>query len=401
MTKPSTLKQSTTEGSGLLPAHLAILAVFFVQALANGGMFPRIPDIQQALSLSKGQLGVLLTAPAIGGLISFTFASRVVERIGTKPILLIGIPANALAAIAIGAVQSETFAFPLFMLFGASFAFTNVAMNVEADRIEAQTGIRVMNRCHGYWSLGLLAASLIGTFAKGAGVSPLMHFIGVLPVVLLAIALVVYPMHAARLREHKGQVKTARFPMPTRKSLMLVGFGAVAVMSEGVVRSWSVIFMRDNFAAPDWVDTLTLPAFLLMLFAGRMFADAWVDRFGARRVAMTLLGIALAGLLLAASSLHLLQALLGFALMGVGISVIYPLTISAAAQIGDRPASENVAAFTLITSLLMLAAPPMIGEIAEHYGIRNAMLVLVPMYVLALALAPKVVAGRTAKAVDK
>ncbi|MNY75689.1 hypothetical protein D3C86_2150430 [compost metagenome] len=65
--------------------------------------------------------------------------------------------------------------FVLLALNGVGFSLTNIAMNVEADRVEAATGARVMNTCHGAWSVGFLLTSLLGATLRGLDVSPAIH----------------------------------------------------------------------------------------------------------------------------------------------------------------------------------------------------------------------------------
>jgi len=80
-------------------------------------------------------------------------------------------------------------------------------------------------------------------------------------------------------------------------------------------------------------------------------------------------------------------ALAGFLAVGIGICVLFPLTLSAAARLGDRPASQNVAATTLIFQLVNLGAPVLIGSVAEGFGVRMAFAMLIPLLVLTFAMA--------------
>jgi MFS family permease len=78
-------------------------------------------------------------------------------------------------------------------------------------------------------------------------------------------------------------------------------------------------------------------------------------------------------------------ALLGFALMGVGTSALFPLAMSAAAQRSDRPAAANVAALAQISFVSFLLAPPLLGWVAQHFGIRWTFGVGLPLVALSLA----------------
>lgn len=157
-------------------------------------------------------------------------------------------------------------------------------------------------------------------------------------------------------------------------------------MVQGGTHNWSVIYMRDIFEAPDWVDALTIPAFLLALTGGRMFGDGWINQFGTYRVATVLVNIAFVGLLLVIVSNSLYLALVGFALMGLGVSITFPMMVTAAARLRDRPSSANVAAVTMTTGIAMLAVPPLMGFVAETFGIRASFITLVPSFILGFAM---------------
>jgi MFS family permease len=62
-------------------------------------------------------------------------------------------------------------------------------------------------------------------------------------------------------------------------------------------------------------------------------------------------------------------ALVGFAMMGIGTSVIFPLAMSAAAQLTDRPARTNVASLAQVSFVAFLLGSPLLGYIAEYFGI--------------------------------
>ena len=132
-----------------------------------------------------------------------------------------------------------------------------------------------------------------------------------------------------------------------------------------------------------------------------MTTDPVVDRFGPRLVAIVLLATVATGLIMVAAAQNPLIALFGFGLMGLGCSSVYPLAVSAAAQRTDRPASINVAALGQVTFVVFFAGPPLLGFVAEHFGIRFSYWVVVPVIVAALvttrALTPTI-ASRTATA---
>jgi MFS family permease len=97
----------------------------------------------------------------------------------------------------------------------------------------------------------------------------------------------------------------------------------------------------------------------------RFFADRFVERHQPVAVARTLLGVLGAGTALVFAAPTGWVALLGFALMGVGTSAIFPLAMSAAAQRTDRAPATNVAALAQISFVAFLLGPPLLGLVAQ------------------------------------
>jgi MFS family permease len=368
-------------------SRTTIKLVFLTHAVASGSLFTRIPDLQQGLGIDAATLGLAFIGQPVGAISMFLVASRVVERFGTRIVLLCGLPAMVLGAFAMALVPSALGLFVAIAAYSAVFSLTNVAMNVEADRVEAATGKRLMNTCHGLWSLGQLGVFLLGVLARGLGVSPAIHFGAMVPLVVAAALVFILPMRSAPPRDHAAPTRRRRLALPTPATLRLLGFIIGGSLVEAATRNWSVIYSRDSFSVPQWAETLTLPVFVAAMVLGRFFADGWTHRIGPTRLGRRLVAAALAGAVIVVFAPNLPVALVGFALLGLGICTTFPASTSAAAQLGDRPSSENVAALTLSVQLVMLGAPALMGFVADAFGIRATFGLVLPALVLAFFLA--------------
>jgi MFS family permease len=154
------------------------------------------------------------------------------------------------------------------------------------------------------------------------------------------------------------------------------------MLMEGASIDWSAIYMRDVFAMPPFVAGLTVACFSFFHALSRFFADGLVER--TTLVARVQLYILLAGCLAVTFAPHPAIAMTGFALMGIGSATMFPLAMSAAAQRTDRPAAVNVAALAQFSFMTFLLAPPLLGFVAEHWGIRTSFGVGIPLIVLSL-----------------
>jgi len=98
-------------------------------------------------------------------------------------------------------------------------------------------------------------------------------------------------------------------------------------------------------------------------------------------------------------------SMLGFALLGIGTSALFPLAISAAAQRTDRPAAINVAALSQISFVAFLLGPPLLGFVSDHWGIRSAFGIGIPFIILSLltagSLGRRPAADKPAASVDE
>ena len=102
-------------------------------------------------------------------------------------------------------------------------------------------------------------------------------------------------------------------------------------------------------------------------------------------VARTLLALLGIGTLLVSFAFSPAIALAGFALMGMGTSVLFPLAMSAAAQRSDRSAAANVASLAQFAFVSFLLGPPLLGFAAEWWGIRWSFGLCLPLILLSLA----------------
>ena len=368
-----------------MPAHRRVFAGFFLYAFGFGGFFPRLAELQRSMGVSEGQLGLGLIGAAVGTLFSLSFGGRLIERIGHRRMLLIVPPAipvwYALAAHAKGPLQLFLTLLPAGLLIGA----IEVVVNLEADRVEHLEGRRIMNRAHAFWSFGFFGAGALGTLCAKLGLSPQWQLALMVPLALVFTVLLLGRFEAAPARSDDHGGDTPHFAAPTMGIMVLVALSLSGLVLEGAGFDWSAIYMRDAQSAPAYLGALAVATGAFAQAMTRYLADRHVERHSPVVVARVLLGVLGVGNVLVFFAPNAALALLGFALMGMGTSVLFPLAMSAAAQRGDRPAAVNVAALAQTAFVSFMLAPPLLGIVAEHAGIRWSFGVGLPLVLLSLA----------------
>lgn len=365
-----------------LPAHFRVFGAFFIYSLGLGGIFPRLAEIQTSIGAHQGELGLALIGTAVGTLVSLTFASAMLERLGHRVILVL-IPLLALLYAIASFATGPLVLFLLLLPTGLTIGCIEIVINLEADRVEHQLGHRIMNRAHGFWSLGFFVAGITGAGFAQLGISPQLDLLIMVPVILVGVLLLLGRFEPAPHREALA-APARRFASPTLGIMVLVVVTISAMILEGAGADWSAIYMRDVFHAAPFVMGFAAAVGAMVQAITRFFADAFVERFSPTGVARVLLTVQGIGTLIVFFAPSDYLALFGLGLIGMGTSVIFPLAMSAAAQRTDRPAVTNVAALAQISFVAFLLGPPLLGFIAQHFGVRWSFGVGIPLVLLSL-----------------
>ena len=360
----------------------AVFISFFLYAFSLGTLFPRLGDLQTQMDIDKATLGFALIGLPLGVQITLLFADRIVRRFNFRLVLMMGIPLLSISQV-LATLSESAYTFAgILMLGGAAIAVIEVAVNLEADRVEAHIGHRIMNRSHAYWSFGFFGAGILGAGFSQLGISPFSHFalITVLSSVLTILLFTKYD--AAKARRQSLVEKNKGFVWPSKGIFLLVFFSLSAMLVEGASIDWSVIFMRDIFNTVPLVSGLSLALAAIAQGIIRYFADQFVDKYGPERVSIYSLIAMVLGVGCVVFSFEPVTALLGFLLMGGGSAVIFPLAMSAAARRIDKTPEENVASLAQFVFVIFLLAPPILGFVGEHAGLRWSFALCFPLLII-------------------
>lgn len=381
----------------LTPAH-RVFAGFAIYSFSMGNIFPRIPDIQQAMGVGEGALGLGLIGAPVGTLFALTFATPLLEKIGFKTALVAAIPLLALLYAIAAQSPTPLFLFLFLIPVGLVIGSIEIMLNLEADRTEYLMGYRIMNRAHAFWSIGFFSAGLFGAAMAQIGLSVQVHLALIVPISALGVATVLRDYVPSPARPNASGEAPPRFATPTPAILVLVAVTISAMLLEGASMDWSAIYMRDVYAATPFMQGFVVATFAFSQATTRFFADTFVDRSSPANVARALLCVLLVGCLFVYLAETEWLSLLGFALMGMGTAVIFPLAMSAAAQRHDRAASTNVAALAQISFTVFLLGPPLLGYVAQHFGIRSSFGIGLPLIAISLFTAGALGLSRVSRA---
>jgi MFS family permease len=383
-------------GLRLAPEH-RVYAAFGLHAFAMGNIFPRMPDIKAAMGVEEGALGLSLIGVPLGTLITLTVAAPTLERVGFRKSLLWIMPlVSIFYAIAVHATSPLAF-FTLLIPIGMMIGCIEIMVNLEADRTEFLIKRRIMNRAHAFWSFGFFGAGLFGASMAQLGISAQLHMAIIIPISLIGIAAFLGHYQPAPTRVIETDGTKPKFVLPTWGVLVLVGVTLSAMLMEGAGIDWSAIYMRNIFDSGPFMAGAAVAVVAVSQGLARFFIDGFIDKHSPSGVARFLLFGLAAGVICVFFKISPFTSLMGFALIGIGTSAIFPMAVSAAAQRTDRSSAINVASFVQIAFTAFLIGPPLLGLVAERWGIEWAYGIVFPLVILSIvtsgALGKKVISS--------
>ncbi|MFI5893159.1 MFS transporter [Actinoplanes sp. NPDC051513] len=358
-------------------AKAAVAATFVTNGLAFGGWLARAPAVRDDLHLSAAGFGLLLLCISGAAIVSIPLAGPIVQRLGPARTILVASSAMVLGLAGLGTgtlTGSVPIAAAGLVLVGAGNSAWDVSMNVEGADVERRLGRTIMPRFHAGFSLGTVLGAGMSALAAAAGL-PIwaqLYLTATLTAVVTFPTVRVFLPHTPPAADEPRPVSVSqawREPRTILIGLIMLGFG----FTEGTANDWLAISLVDGYGASETVGAVGYGTFVTAMTLSRLFGGAAIERWGRVRVLRATVVCGVAGLLMVVAGLAVPLALLGGLLWGAGASLGFPVGMSAAADDPTR-AAIRVSVAGSIGYAAFLAGPPLIGVLAQHLGVLQALL---------------------------
>ncbi|MDP9394761.1 MAG: MFS transporter [Actinomycetota bacterium] len=377
----------------------ATTAVFALNGLVFGAWAGRIPDVKARLGLTESLLGVLLLVAALGALAGMQVVARAVARWGTPRVTTTGVVAVSVLLLPIAFAPSPAVLAAALVVFGMAMGFLDVAMNSHGVWVEERYGRPIMSSLHAFFSLGLLAGAGISGLAARAEVSATAS-IAANGVVLAAAA----AWACSRLSggpEPAGDDATSAAdsatPWPRAKVLLLGVMAFITLMAEGAANDWSAVLLHEERGVSTALAVSGLVAFNATMTVGRLLGDRVTLAWGPGPTLRRSSAVACVGMLAGLVVPGAVAAVVGFALMGIGLSVAVPILFSAAGALPGGTPGQSIARVSTLGYLGFLVGPTAIGFLADATSLTLAFGAAVALLAFVVLGAPATAGRRQAQ----
>ncbi|SDR05704.1 MFS transporter [Flagellimonas zhangzhouensis] len=336
-----------------------------------------IPTVKEKLGIDKADLGIALFCLSLGVFTIFPMASKIINKIGVGRASWISVIAVSFAAMLPLMAPNYYMLMLGLYLFGAGTGFTDIAINTLVTEIEKEDKVNFMSAAHGFFSLGGILVGL-GSFLIPIIGSPVLHM-GI-TVVLVFLINLYFRKHYINVVA--APVEKEPFSFKLFKPLLLLGIiGFVSYGSEGAIIDWSALYLKEMTMAPEMLIGAGFLAFSTTMTLGRFLGDGISAKIGPIKIVGLGALIATVGYVLVLSQ-HTLVTIAGFALNGLGFSVIVPELFRIGGNVKGVDSSQGVAFIAGSGYIGFLMGPVILGFIAESASLNYSFILLLILALL-------------------
>ncbi len=325
----------------------------------------RIPSIKTLFDLNEAQLGNLLLTMPVSSLIGLPVSGWLVSRFDSRLPLLTSFIFFSLSIAVVGFAGNLGFLVFGIFLFSFCMRILNISMNTQSLTLQNSFPRKIIGSFHGLWSTGGLAGVGFSTLMISMKVSMPTH-LAIVSSCLLICSFFVYRFLLKNDRSTGGN--RLRIGKPDKFILYLGILVFLAALCEGGMFDWSGVFFKEVVGAD--VFTLGYLTFMVFMAFSRFLTDKLIELIGMQKMYIMSSVLIASGLGLMTGFPYFWPALVGFALVGIGVAAIIPMTFILAGKSRKYSAGMAVSIITTYAIFGMLLGPPLIGYLAHIFDLR-------------------------------
>lgn len=393
-------------------ATAGIVGAFFIQGFLGVAWLPRIPEIIDNLGVSFSTWGLIMGLAGLGSIAPLLFASKLINRWGTRPLIQLSFLLAATAVCSFGFITNPLFFFLAVFAQNFGYGIYNVAINSHSVVFQNRIGRVILGRFHASWSIGAAGASIL-TGLLAASVPLGIYLVGAAVSAVVLCLVGTGFMLGPREDGHEQEKKRAE-PVPLLKTpgyVLLLAMGLLcAVLPEVSVMEWGAVFAKRGLDLPTALQGIPYTFFVTAMIVsrlsiGRLSRRRHLSRVG--QIAGILGGVSMTIAVVLGSVLAGIDPVLALAVtaifwgfMGLGSGPQVPAFFSVTGSVDGMTTAQVMSRMSLVNSLLILIAKIAMGGIAQLAGVPFVFALPVVAYIGAVLISGYVIKRQREKSLD-
>ena len=365
-------------------------ALFFLFGVGVIMIAPRTPDLKANLHVNNGTLGSLISIGTVGAFFALIYMGQIVHRFGARPVLTIA-ATWLYFAMAVQPHIHSTWYFALDQVAcGIGWAGFHITINSQALYRQKLSGIPILPKLHGIWSVGALLTAIIAV-----GITSRVTLAEHIDVgISIVWALTIYSIY--RLRdvmlegsaedvEEDSRASVKSILTYLREEWVIVIGITMGIFLEMSTNDWASLFTKEDIKASSSLSILSYIAFGSGMILGRLNLHTLYITYSERqliRVSAIFGGASFVILIQLAShlaphhhSVGLILAVLAFFFGGVGSAFMSPGFTTIATRHSRFPAGFVVAQMALVNTAIFFFMKIIISWVAQATSITTALMI--------------------------
>jgi MFS family permease len=340
-----------------------------------------IPYVKEKLQLNDSEIGVALFCFALGILLFLPLVPFITKKIGLGRYSIIGIILFATSFIF--PLLAPTYILLCISLFiaGVFVGSTDVAINALVSCIEKEDAQNFMSAAHGFFSLGGAIGATLGSLLLAVFTKPAYHMCFI--VLFVIVTNIILAKNYYKIVEETVSKEKKEYDFNALKPLFIIAFIAFVIMSsEGPIEHWSGLYLKEVVGVSQQNHIgFGFIFFSIMMTFGRFFADKISEKIGSLKIIFY--GCIIASIGYACILVTVFEiTLLGFGIVGLGLSVVIPELFRIAGKTSGIKASIGISFVSGIGFIGFLLGPVLLGYISHTYSLKSSFLFLLSLTVL-------------------
>ncbi|ARV05755.1 MFS transporter [Polaribacter sp. SA4-10] len=352
--------------------RISLSTYFLLSGICFSSWASRIPTIKDNFNFSEEQLGNMLMIMPASAVIGIPLSGWLVSKYDSRIPQQFSYIFFSISLFLIGIATSLPLLIFALFLFAISIRIINIAINTQSISLQEKFEKRIIGSFHGLWSIGGIIGVLFTTLMLKLNISIQAHFLMVAIFTLITI-FIAYPYLIKNDKAKDGNKFKLGKP---NKYIMLLGLMVFfAAVCEGGMYDWNGVYFKD--VIKEEVFTYGYLLFMICMSIYRLSIDKLIDYFGMKKLYFLSSVLIMSGVSIAVIVPAFWPALIGFCLVGIGVSGLFPMTFILAGKAKKYSIGIVISIVGTYSTIGMFLGPPLIGYLAASFGLQKAFIVFI------------------------
>ena len=352
--------------------RIALSAYFLLSGICFSSWASRIPTIKDNFNLNEDSLGNLLMVMPASAVIGIPLSGWLVSKFDSRIPLQVASFTFLLSLLSIGFAPSIWFIVASLVVFSISLRVINISINTQSISIQEKFKKKIVGSFHGIWSIGGILGVLFSTIMIKFKISIEWHL---LMVAIFGILMVLFAFPHL-LRDDKSRSGGGFKLGKPSKYISLLGFIVFfAAICEGGMYDWNGVYFKE--IVNEKVFTFGYLLFMISMTISRLTIDKMMEHFGMQKLYILGSVLIVLGVSMAIIFPYFWPALIGFCMVGFGVSGLYPMTYILAGRAKKYSVGIVISIVSTYSTIGMFLGPPIIGYLAHAFGLQRAFITFI------------------------